>query len=156
MLFHPCSNYSRCCVILRTYMPVLVGESEEWAAIISSAEDNRENYCKVLWEKHYSVHCMSHTASSVKVAIKNYFVPLQTMNMDTNAPTTESNSAEEAAATCTETIWRSGTHFQHRHAKEGMWKKKAQGTPKNTTGRVFSSNLIQPKSVLRSSALRPH
>jgi hypothetical protein len=28
--------------------PISVGESKEWAAIISSAEDNREDYCKVL------------------------------------------------------------------------------------------------------------
>jgi hypothetical protein len=28
--------------------PILVGESKEWAAIFSSAEDNREDYCKVL------------------------------------------------------------------------------------------------------------
>jgi hypothetical protein len=28
--------------------PISVGESMEWAAIISSAEDNREDYCKVL------------------------------------------------------------------------------------------------------------
>jgi hypothetical protein len=27
---------------------VSVGESKEWAAIISSAEDNRESYCKAL------------------------------------------------------------------------------------------------------------
>jgi hypothetical protein len=28
--------------------PISVGESKEWAAIISSAEDNREDNCKVL------------------------------------------------------------------------------------------------------------
>jgi DNA mismatch repair ATPase MutS len=28
--------------------PISVGESKEWAAMISSAEDNREDYCKVL------------------------------------------------------------------------------------------------------------
>jgi hypothetical protein len=31
--------------------PISVGEGEEWAAIISSAEDNREDYCKVLSRK---------------------------------------------------------------------------------------------------------
>jgi hypothetical protein len=36
---------------LSSYTPALAGESEEWAAIIGSAEDNRENYCKVLWRK---------------------------------------------------------------------------------------------------------
>jgi hypothetical protein len=25
-----------------------VGESEEWAAIVTSAEDNRESYCKAI------------------------------------------------------------------------------------------------------------
>jgi hypothetical protein len=33
------------------YTPVSVGESEEWAPIASSAEENRENYCKILWRK---------------------------------------------------------------------------------------------------------
>jgi hypothetical protein len=28
--------------------PASVGESEEWAAIVSSAEDNHESYCKAL------------------------------------------------------------------------------------------------------------
>jgi hypothetical protein len=31
-----------------SYTPPSVGESKEWAAIVSSAEDNRENYCKAL------------------------------------------------------------------------------------------------------------
>jgi hypothetical protein len=54
--------------------------------------------------------------------------------------------------------WRRGTHLQHRHAegktayssnyrgcrhaKEEMWKK-PQGTSKNATGNVFSSNSIK-------------
>jgi hypothetical protein len=33
---------------LATYTPSSVGESDEWAAIVSSAEENRENYCKAL------------------------------------------------------------------------------------------------------------
>jgi hypothetical protein len=36
--------------------PISVGESKEWAAIISSVEDNRKYYCKVLKGKHYSAH----------------------------------------------------------------------------------------------------
>jgi hypothetical protein len=42
-----------------------------------------------------------------------------------------------------------------RYAKEEMQKKKPQGTPKNTTGRVFSSNLMKP-SVSFVAALRGH
>jgi hypothetical protein len=33
------------------YTPPSAGESEEWAAILSTAEDNRENYCKALHGK---------------------------------------------------------------------------------------------------------
>jgi hypothetical protein len=33
---------------LASNTPVSVGESEEWADVISSAEDNRETYCKAL------------------------------------------------------------------------------------------------------------
>jgi hypothetical protein len=29
-------------------IPTSVGKTEEWAAIVSSAEDNRESYCKAL------------------------------------------------------------------------------------------------------------
>jgi hypothetical protein len=36
---------------LASYTSASVGESEEWVTIISSAEDNRENYCKVLRRK---------------------------------------------------------------------------------------------------------
>jgi hypothetical protein len=36
---------------LASYTPVSVGESEEWTAIISLAEDNRETYCKGLQMK---------------------------------------------------------------------------------------------------------
>jgi hypothetical protein len=31
-----------------SFTPSSVGESEEWAAIVSSAEDNRESFCKAL------------------------------------------------------------------------------------------------------------
>jgi hypothetical protein len=40
-----------------------------------------------------------------------------------------------------------------RHAKEEMQKKKSQRTPRTTTGRVFSSNLITP-GVSFAAALR--
>jgi hypothetical protein len=33
---------------LASNTPVSVGESEEWAAVINSAEDNRKTYCKAL------------------------------------------------------------------------------------------------------------
>jgi hypothetical protein len=33
---------------LSSFTPLSVGQSEEWAAITSSAEENRENFCKVL------------------------------------------------------------------------------------------------------------
>jgi hypothetical protein len=33
---------------LASFTPASVGESEKWAAIVSSAEDNRENFCKAL------------------------------------------------------------------------------------------------------------
>jgi hypothetical protein len=33
---------------LASYTPASVGESEEWAAIVSSAEDNSESYCNAL------------------------------------------------------------------------------------------------------------
>jgi hypothetical protein len=36
---------------LASYTPASVGESEEWAAIVSSAEDTRESYCKPLHDK---------------------------------------------------------------------------------------------------------
>jgi hypothetical protein len=36
---------------LASYTPASVGESKEWATIISSAEENRKNYCKALWGK---------------------------------------------------------------------------------------------------------
>jgi hypothetical protein len=36
---------------LASSTPVSVGESEEWAAVISSAEDNQETYCKALRRK---------------------------------------------------------------------------------------------------------
>jgi hypothetical protein len=36
---------------LASCTPALVGENEEWAAIVSSAEDNRESYCKALYGK---------------------------------------------------------------------------------------------------------
>jgi hypothetical protein len=36
-----------CYVQLKT-LAAWVDESEEWAAIVSSAEDNRESYCKAL------------------------------------------------------------------------------------------------------------
>jgi hypothetical protein len=111
--------------------PISVGESKEWAAIISSAEDNRKDYCKVLQGKTlfsalygtYTVmlhdlkkiqkdstqqedgfkevhrrkrHCneeptqttkkVALPASTVKEATKNFFAPLRTNNMDTDAP----------------------------------------------------------------------
>jgi hypothetical protein len=34
--------------VLASCTPASVGDSEEWAAVVSSAEDNRESYCKVL------------------------------------------------------------------------------------------------------------
>jgi hypothetical protein len=33
---------------LASFTPSTVGESVEWAAIVSSAEDNRESFCKAL------------------------------------------------------------------------------------------------------------
>jgi hypothetical protein len=42
-----------------------------------------------------------------------------------------------------------------KHAKEEMRKKKPQGTPKPTTGRVFTTKLINP-SVSFAAALRGH
>jgi hypothetical protein len=36
---------------LASYTPASVGESEKWAIIISSAEEARANYCRVLWGK---------------------------------------------------------------------------------------------------------
>jgi hypothetical protein len=33
---------------LASYTPLSVGQSEKWATITSSAEDNREQYCKAL------------------------------------------------------------------------------------------------------------
>jgi hypothetical protein len=42
-----------------------------------------------------------------------------------------------------------------RHAKEEMGNEKSQGTPKNRTGRVFSSKLIKPNMSF-ATALRGH
>jgi hypothetical protein len=42
------------------------------------------------------------------------------------------------------------------HAKEEMRKTKPQGTPKPTTGRVFTTKFINPQCFLRSSTPRPH
>jgi hypothetical protein len=33
---------------LASYTPLSVGQSEEWASLTSSAEENRENFCKAL------------------------------------------------------------------------------------------------------------
>jgi hypothetical protein len=33
------------------YTPAAVGESEEWTAVVSAAEENRANYCKALTGK---------------------------------------------------------------------------------------------------------
>jgi hypothetical protein len=46
---------------LASNTPVSVGESEEWAAIIISGEDNRETYFKALRETHYIAHYTVHT-----------------------------------------------------------------------------------------------
>jgi hypothetical protein len=44
--------------------PISVGESKAWAAIISSAEDNREDYCKVLkWKTLFSALYGSYTVT---------------------------------------------------------------------------------------------
>jgi hypothetical protein len=119
---------------------------ESEATIISSAEDNRESYCKALRgktlfselhgtytmtlndlknvmkastqtgqtkqgdgfkevrsRKRHSTEEAARTqkkvalpASTEKVATKNFFAPLRTINMDTDASGTDSNSAEEA------------------------------------------------------------
>jgi hypothetical protein len=47
---------------LASSTPVSVGESNGCAAIISSAEDNPENYCKFLGGGggHCSANCMAH------------------------------------------------------------------------------------------------
>jgi hypothetical protein len=42
-----------------------------------------------------------------------------------------------------------------RYAKEEMWKQKPQETPRNTSGRVFSSNLIK-LCLFFTAALRGH
>jgi hypothetical protein len=97
--------------------PILVGESKEWAAIISLTEDNRENYCKFLKGKTLfsalygtymapqddEIQWAARTAKkatlsalTVKVATKNFFAPFWTTNMDTDAPGTESTAAGEA------------------------------------------------------------
>jgi hypothetical protein len=43
----------------------------------------------------------------------------------------------------------------YKHAKEEMRKKKCQGTPKTTTGKVFATKYINP-SVSFAAALRSH
>jgi hypothetical protein len=125
---------------LASNTPVSVGESEEWAAIISSAENNRETYCKALRGKPlYSAPYGAYTTtlndlnevlknsapreegfkevrrrkrwncqetartgkkaaiptSSTKVTTKNFFAPLRTLNMDTDALGIESIETEE-------------------------------------------------------------
>jgi hypothetical protein len=132
---------------LASCSPASVGESEEWAAIVSSAEDNCESYCKALRGKalfsalygtytvtlnelknvlkassqagqtkqedgfkevrsrkrHYTGEAArtpkkaALSTSTVTVATKNFFAPLRTTNMDTDAPVTESKSTEAEA-----------------------------------------------------------
>jgi hypothetical protein len=57
--------YKSLCVIedVAGFMPAVVGESAEWTAIISTAEENRANYCKVLSKKYCSLPCMAHIRS---------------------------------------------------------------------------------------------
>jgi hypothetical protein len=42
--------YSALCALedVVGYTPAAVGESEEWTAVVSAAEENRANYCKAL------------------------------------------------------------------------------------------------------------
>jgi hypothetical protein len=51
--------------------PTSVGESKEWAAIISSAENNREDYCKVLKGKTlfsalYGTYTVTHSMAHIQ------------------------------------------------------------------------------------------
>jgi hypothetical protein len=45
------------------YTPALVGESEQWPSIISTAEENRQNFCKALLGRPCSVPCTACTQS---------------------------------------------------------------------------------------------
>jgi hypothetical protein len=120
-----------------------VGESKEWATIISKAEENREllqgslgkntiqrtvrhiyreakrtekcpegqhseqtkqgdGFKKVHSRKPHNTKEAASTSkkeaqprASVEVATRNFFTPIRTTNMDTDAPGTESNASEE-------------------------------------------------------------
>jgi hypothetical protein len=39
--------------ILAKCTPAKVGESSDWTSILSSAEENRTNFCKILEEKQF-------------------------------------------------------------------------------------------------------
>jgi hypothetical protein len=130
---------------LASYTPASIGESKEWAKIISSAEENRKNCCKAIQgktlfsilygtytvmlnelksalkastqteqtkqgdgfkevrsRKRHNTKEAAYTSkkatlprATVEVTTRNFFAPLQTMNMDTDVPGTESNAAEE-------------------------------------------------------------
>jgi hypothetical protein len=41
--------------------PAKVGESSEWMTIVSSAEENRANFCKILEEKPHLALSMAYT-----------------------------------------------------------------------------------------------
>jgi hypothetical protein len=45
---------------LAGYTPASVGESEEWAAIVRSAEDNKRATLWLFGVRHYRVHCLEH------------------------------------------------------------------------------------------------
>jgi hypothetical protein len=56
---------------LASYTPASVGESEEWAAIVSSAEDNHESYCKALHRKTlFSTLTYTMTLNELKNVLK--------------------------------------------------------------------------------------
>jgi hypothetical protein len=46
------------------YTPASVGESEQWSTIVSTAEENRQNFCKVLNGKNlFNALCGTYTVA---------------------------------------------------------------------------------------------
>jgi hypothetical protein len=58
---------------LASFTPTPVGQSEEWAAIISFTEETRENYCKSLRRKTLfsALHRTYMTLNELKAALKS-------------------------------------------------------------------------------------
>jgi hypothetical protein len=116
--------YKVFCDIEEVTLP-LVGESEEWAVIVSSAEDNRENFSKTLCSKllFTALYC---TYTVMLNVLKNILkVRSQT------GQTTETDGFKEV-------------HSRKRHSTEEAARTPKKATLSETSAKAATKNVLPP------------